>query len=1107
MLRVPSLHNINYTLARRLCAWCILCVALLTYLLTLEPTASYWDCPEYIAVATGLQPGHPPGNPFWMLTARFFINFAPDSAHIALAVNIMSATCAALTIMLLFLTIEIFARHLVRPLTRPAHALCLGSAAVGALAFCWSDSFWFSAVEAEVYAYSSLGTALVFWLALQYYEHRHSPHADRYLILLAYLTGLAMGVHELNLLCLPALLLIVAYSLRDRLTCLQIILTLAGGLLAIAAVLFGIIPGFIYLAEQAELLCVNTWGWSFNSGLILTYTLLMLALLALALRLHTARRGPHRLMRILRVCTFSLFMLILGFSCYALILIRAYACPPLDTGHPADIFAFDAYFHRTQYGSSPLLYGAPFTAKPQRRLIVNGSDSSFHAFAVTNPKAIYTQGVKGMPHIAASSFATRRDSAANAKLQNRGSDWYQINTYTFEKKYPPEVCMWFPRMHSHNAADISGYYNWTGTTEADMYAPERITLAVDAHDSPVTIPAGATPLNKKQIRPTYLQNLQYFAIYQCAYMYGRYLLWNFVGRQNDYTGHGEPDAGNFITGIDRIDRLMLDVAADAPANAGADNKARNAYYALPLILGLMGLIHQICAGRRGRRQALLVTTLFILTGIAIVVYLNQGPVQARDRDYAFLGSWYAFCIWTGIGTLPLFSLLRRLLPRRTRTAAYLSIGLALCIPLQMLSQTYDDHDRSGRTATRDTAYNMLSGADRQAIIFSSQDNNIFPLWYMTEVEGYRRDVRIISYPYMTMSWYPRQWLMPMNDSRPVELTAPAPLLASDMLTFVKMGSDTTWTPALEALRDLYTDGVQACTKSRPGVYPILKTPRVFFTVGRDTVRLTLNRNQKGEYVSHRDQGEILTLDILATNAASPNPRPIYWTRPLGEDIFSGALKPYLERTGSLTRFNPAAPGLNAQATARLLLDTYRYGTAPGVLRSGRIPYFDPVAGYNIALVRSLAIETAHALSQTDSREDALTALALLEKAEREIPEAMVPYQAITLEPEVVGLHRIARFADEGLMAAESYIRIAETLDRTDLKERGERLHRNRMNALHAIEKYRASLRPQYRKYITYRLDYLLKALHPIPLPDTSQTAGCDTSGSIFPLSIGNLLSR
>lgn len=1082
---VNILGKMSYRTAKRLCAWGVLIVALLTYLLTLEPTASYWDCPEYISVAYGLQPGHPPGNPMWMLVARFFINFAPSTEYVALSVNVMSAVCSALTILLLFLTLEFFASRLLHSASRSAHALCIGASATGALAFCWSDSFWFSAVEAEVYAFSSLCTALLFWLSLVWYKHRHEPHSDRYLILLAYLTGVTLGVHELNLLCLPALLLVVAYGYKERLKWWQVVCVLFLGLVAIAAVLYGIIPGFIALAKVMELWCVNTLGMRFNSGLLITWISVLVLLGGTSLYLHYIKWRHKRLLRICRLAVWSVLMVFIGFSCYAVVIIRAAANPTLDTGHPADIFAFEAYFNRDQYGTAPLIYGAPFTAPTQRQRTINANgDTTYSRYALKKRNPIYVRGMEGMPPIASGVFHNSKDSAENARLHARGKDWYRINSYGFEKKYPPELDMWFPRLHSHSGSDITGYYNWLNCTDEDMYHPDKVTMAVDENGNPVNVPPNKIPGTDMLVRPTYMQNFQFFIVYQCAYMYWRYFLWNFVGRQNDYTGHGEPDAGNFITGIDAIDCLMLDVSADAPANAGKENKGRNVYFALPLILGIIGLIYQIRQGRPGRRQALVITMLFLLTGMAIVVYLNQGPVQARDRDYAFLGSWYAFCIWIGVGTLGLYSMLCRLLKRHNRTAVIISIILALCVPLQMLSQTYDDHDRSGRTVARDMPYNMLVSVEPQAIIFTSQDNNIFPLWYMTEVEGIRPDVRIISTPYISLTWYPTQWAMPVRDSKPIEMTAPTSLLCTDILNYVRLGSDSTWTPAVQALRTLYTDGIRDFTASSQSDYPILKTPRVFFTMGNDTIRINLSTDRDGLSYSLLDYYSLIMLDILATNASSENPRPIYWTHPLDTELFHGQLEPYMEEIGTLSRLNPASPGFNARRTAQLALNEYRYGTSPGVLESGRIPYFDPVSAHKMAALRTSLLKSADKLSESNNAEDSRIALALLEKIEKMIPEKMIPYEAFDIEPIKAGRVRIPRYEDEGLLTAKIYLKLATTLADPGLKTKGEELQQRRTRELHDIKKYRNSLRPSYRPFVTYRLEHMLYVLDPPPIPDS-----------------------
>ena len=1080
MIYTRWLYELDYRATRRLVAWGVLCVALLTYLLTLEPTASFWDCPEYVAVATGLQVGHPPGNPLWMLVARFFVNFAPGPEYRALAVNVMSAVCAALTVMLLFLTIEFFARRLVRPHTRQEVILTLGASCTGALAFCWCDSFWFSAVEAEVYAFSSLCTALLFWISLVWFQRRHEPHSDRYLILLAYLTGLTMGVHELNLLCLPALLLVVVFGLRGNLSRWRIALALIAGLAAIAFVLYGLIPGFIGLAKQVELACVNGLGMPFNSGLLITWTGVMALLAGVCVWLNYARIRRRRLLRFLRIALWSVLMVLTGFSCYALIIIRASAGTPLNTGNPSDIFSFSAYFAREQYGKSPLVYGVPFTAKPLRQRTVSGADTAYSHYAITRTGTNYVRGMAGMPVRVAGSLAIPEDSLRNAALQRRGGNWYQVASYNFERMYPPEMYMWFSRMHSHDDADVRGYLNWIGAEMEDMREVENVAVAVDEEGNPVDVPEGKPPYDRRQVRPTYGQNFSYFAVYQLAYMYWRYFAWNFVGRQNDYTGHGEPDAGNFITGIDVLDCLMLDVVREAPANAGEGNRGRNVYFALPMLLGIAGLCYELCSGIRGRRQALLIAVLFILTGMAIVVYLNQGPVQARDRDYAFLGSWYAYCIWIGLGVLGINALMRRCLRQRPVFAATLSLLTALAVPFQMLSQTWDDHDRSGRTIARDMGHNMVQGLEEQAIVFASQGNYIFPLWYTTEVEEERTDLRILSAPYMSLPWYPAQMRTPMRKSRPIAMTVPPALAASDLLGYVRLGKDTTWTPAVEALKTLYTTGIREYGQSSGEAYATLETPKVYFVQQGDTVRIDLTLSGDNEHSALLSYKDLLMLDILASNADSPSPRQVVWTPGQVKDLYGGQLLPYIEKVGLMDILNPANPGLNVRETARMALTSYRYGTAPGVLEGGKEPYFDPVAAGIASDMRKSVILCARELSESGNSGKAMMALALLDRLQRKLPPSMVPYEAVPRKSEAQGINTADRYDDEGLMMSEAYSNVALVLDRPDLKEKADSMYAARKRELAEIARYRDALRPAYRPFVTYRLERLIYVLRPHP---------------------------
>lgn len=1107
-------RDIAATLHKAL-GWLVLAIALVTYLSTVEPTVSYWDCPEYVTNAYGLQPGHPPGNPVWMLAARFFMNFAPATEYIPLMANALSAVCGALTVLLTFLATVLMARALIDTdrlrgtVSRGTFVACEGAGLVAALSLCWSDSFWFSAVEAEVYAFSSLTTALLFWLTLVWRGRARSPHADRYLIAIAYLLGLSIGVHELNLLCLPALLLIVAFTMRNHLKRKSIVGMMIFSIVAIGLVLYGLIPGFISHCERMELLCVNRLGLSFNSGTlawwVITMAMFMIAIASINVRgsrrrmivsvvvstLAVACSGlfffsgkvmigiPLTLvtgayiarkvwcgtlsMRRLRVAVWCLAMVLLGFSAYAVVIVRATARPPLNTGEPADIFAFHRYFSRDQYGKAPLLYGPVFTAEPMRMRSWRLSPDStpvavFNLYRTTHERQQISRAIKGMSALPRSPYATSADSAGNARMLARGGDAYIVGTYSYDLVYPPEMCMVFPRMHSHSPGDVSGYPGWSGADSTSMMRLEHVTLAADSAGRPVDWPDAPA---KIRLRPTYLQNLQYFAVYQLGFMYWRYFLWNFVGRQNDYTGHGEPDCGNFITGIDSFDELMLDNVADAPAEIARGNKGRNVYYFLPLLLGILGIVAQLRRGVKGRREFLVVLTLFIVTGVAIVIYLNQGPAQARDRDYSFAGSFYAWTIWMGLGVLELTRLLGMLLRnRRPIIASRLAVLLGLCVPLQMLSQTADDHDRSGRTAARDLAYNQLVSLKPRAIIFSAEDNYLFPMVYMQHVERIRPDVRMLSLPYMVTGWYASQMHLPLRDGSRLPLTGPEGLLASPLLSNVALGNDTTWTEALPALRKLYAD---ASRHSERG-YVKLPTPRLFIPMKGDTLRIDLTQSNNGGHTSYLRLDRLLALDLLATNAAAPCPRPIYVVSGVADGIFGPQLRDHLTQVGTVSEITPGHSGIDEHTIAISTLYKWRYGNA------GRTPapYFDPTAAHNLSIQRRIVLRAALKLAAAPAT--AGQAAAMLRLTEREMPAAVAPYEAIP-DPD-----NPDRYTTEGLLLARAWQRAGCALGDTAMQRKAAESQTEELQRLYSYRRWAESLRANYRPYISFRVERLLRAL-------------------------------
>ena len=679
-----------FKLVDRTMGWLVFAIAATVYCLTVEPTASLWDCSEFIISAYKLEIGHPPGAPFFMLTANLFSQFASDPSQVAYMVNIMSALLSAGCIMLLFWTVSHLMRRLVcgyGEVGRVQDLLLIeGSAMVGAFACMFSDSFWYSAVEAEVYAYSSFLTALVFWLILKWEDEADSPDSNRWILLISYLIGLSIGVHLLNLLCIPAMVLVYYFRKTKKTTMWGVCKALLVSFILLGGILYGLIPGVLWLAGRAELLAVNLLGLPFNSGLVGFILLLSILIVWGLWRL----RGTGRL--VLSCVT----LILVGFSCYGVILVRSSANPPMDENSPEDVFALKRYLNREQYEDSPLFYGPTYKAKPEYE-----RKGDFMVAKRKEGETVYRKSEK-----------TGRYMDVGKKIE-----------YVYDQN------MLFPRMHSSRHA--RAYEQWMGGVKG----------------------------------PTMKENIDFFVSYQLYYMYIRYFLWNFVGRQNDIPGNGETEHGNWITGIDVIDGLLLGCDMNKLPSDLKENKGRNVYYALPLLLGILGICWQRRKGEHGRNQSLITFWLFFMTGVAIVLYLNQTPLQARERDYSYAGSFYAFCIWIGLGTGAVVSVLRRL-RFGERSSVIAGVLLCLLVPIQMGCQTWDDHDRSGRYTCRDFGQNYLESAPKEGkpIIFCNGDNDTFPLWYMQEVEGKRTEARVCNLSYASADWYIDQMLRPAYDS-------------------------------------------------------------------------------------------------------------------------------------------------------------------------------------------------------------------------------------------------------------------------------------------------------------------------------------------------------
>ena len=770
----------QFKLVDNIMGWLAFLIAAFVYCSTIEPTASFWDCPEFITTGYKLEIGHPPGAPFFMLTANLFSHFASDPTQVARMVNTMSALLSATCILFLFWTITHLTRKLIlkdwSSLTTSKLIAIEASGLVGALIYTFSDTFWFSAVEGEVYAYSSAFTAVVFWLILKWEDHADEPHSDRWLILIMYMTGLSIGVHLLNLLCVSAIVLVFYYRKFPNANLKGSLVALAISFVLIAAILYGVVPGIITVGGWFELFFVNTLGCPFNTGVIIYVILLVstviwaiyesyvnksfkrsnisfvlsvamlgvpfygygwsaffIGVVVLAVLWFVVNRQviidktkkPFVSARIKNTVLLCMLMLMIGYSSYAVIIIRSSANPPMDQNSPEDIFTLGSYLSRDQYGDNPLVYGQAYTSQVQLDI------------------------EDGMckPHLVEGAPIYQRKEKASADEK----DSYFIVSRKRDYKYAQN--MLFPRMWSSSHAEA--YESWMGGVDGKQVPYDRCGELISVKV------------------PTMMENLRFFLSYQCNFMYWRYFMWNFAGRQNDIQGNGELEHGNWISGISFLDNMRLGDQSKLPDDL-KNNKGHNVFYCLPLLLGLIGLFWQAYRGQRGIRQFWVVFFLFFMTGLAIVLYLNQTPMQPRERDYAYAGSFYAFAIWCGIGVAAIIDLLKKYLKLNgTAVAAVVSI-LCLLVPIQMASQTWDDHDRSGRYVCRDFGQNYLMSMQDKGnpIIFTNGDNDTFPLWYNQEVEGVRTEARVCNLSYLATDWYIDQMCRDAYDSPAVPITWP-----------------------------------------------------------------------------------------------------------------------------------------------------------------------------------------------------------------------------------------------------------------------------------------------------------------------------------------------
>ncbi len=864
--------------------WIAFAIAFITYALTVESTASLWDAPEFIATSYKLQIGHPPGTPLFFLINRIGAMFAGSPENVGYAINMLSALESALTIAFLFWTIANLARNIIRKsaeqLTKLEVSTTMVAAAIGSLAYAFTDTFWFSAVEAEVYALSSLFTAVVFWAMLRWESVAHQEGSNRWLVFIAYLMGLSIGAHILNLLAIPALVFIYYFKHYPARPYTRLWKPAAVAI-GLTGIFYMLTPTVVSIGAGVDRFFVNTLGAPVNSGLT-TFIVLLLGALAF---------GIYRTQKLKKsgwnTIFMSVAMVVIGFSSYGIVLIRSSVNPPMNSNQPDNPYSLLQFLNREQYGSRPLMSG--------------------HSYASTPVEYVYNDSYY---------------------VDENGE--YVPYEYITAVEYDPATTSLFPRMYS--SSHIAEYQAWTNGSKGRQVRNSRGDL--------VTI-------------PTFGDNLSFFFGYQLNHMYWRYFLWNFVGRQNDIQSDG-PTTGNWLSGIDFIDELFFGPQDDLPSQL-ENNKGANTYYFLPLLLGLIGLFFSL---KRDGKGFLIISLLFFMTGIAIILYLNQTPSQPRERDYAYAASFYAFCIWIGLGAMGLYYSLRKHLAK-VKVPAGAALGVAFIlsasVPVVLAVQNWDDHDRSGRTIARDFGLNYLTSAVLpNAIFINYGDNDTFPVWYAQEVEGVRTDIKVMNASYISGDWYIDQMRIKSNESEALPITLPRSKYKGNKLpTFViqevahPRGRE--WT-AKEVMSVVNSDDPSTKVYSVDGeAYDFIPTSRIAVPVNRenvlksgivaekdidlieDTIYLNISEDRL-------DIGDMILLDIIANNDWT---RPIYFTSAAGAMKLGlvgynadGSAYSYLQQDGIAYRFTPIKTNITTRnRTARVdtellydnLMNKFNYG--------------------------------------------------------------------------------------------------------------------------------------------------------------------------------------
>jgi len=1017
--------------------WLAFFIAAFVYCSTIEPTASFWDCPEFITTGYKLEIGHPPGAPFFMLTANLFSQFTSDPTQVARMVNTMSALLSATCILFLFWTITHLTRRLLisnwDELTLPKLIAIEASGMVGALIYTFSDTFWFSAVEGEVYAYSSAFTAVVFWLILKWEDQADEPHSDRWLILIMYMTGLSIGVHLLNLLCVPAIVLVYYYRRFPNANLKGSLIALGVSVVILAAVLYGVVPGIITVGGWFELFFVNTLGMPFNTGEIIYIILLVSCVIWAVYETQTQKHSINiqnlafllsigmlgipfygwgwsaffigvivlvalwfllkysvnkqllitaRMKNTMLLC---MLMLMIGYSSYALIVIRSSANPPMDQNSPEDIFTLGDYLGREQYGQRPLFYGPAYTSQ-----VALEQEGNYCKPVMSKGKPVYQRKEKAS--------ADEKDS-------------YFVVRSKDEYKYAQN--MLFPRMW--DAGHAASYESWMGGVDGNEVPYDR---------------CGEQMMVKI---PSQLENIRFFLSYQCNFMYWRYFMWNFAGRQNDIQGNGELEHGNWITGFSFIDNARLGDQSMLPTEL-KENKGHNVFYCMPLILGLLGLFWQAWYTRKrkevvngvekmvdepiGIQQFWVVFFLFFMTGLAIVIYLNQTPMQPRERDYAYAGSFYAFAIWCGMGVAAIIDWLNKKLKKENMVIAAI-VGVAcLFVPIQMASQTWDDHDRSDRYCCRDFGQNYLMTLQEKGnpIIFTNGDNDTFPLWYNQDTEGFRTDARVCNLSYLQTDWYIDQMRRQAYDSPSVPITWSRLEYCAGTNEAVQVD------PSLKKeVERLYEENPEQAKKTfgeKPFElknilkYWVRSTNKDLHVIPTDTVYVTIDKEAvrksgmmmacdtipdqmvislKGKNAIYK--GELMMLEMIAQCNWT---RPIYVATTVGSDNYMNLGDNFVQEglANRITPFTTNAPGaknFDTEKTYNNVMNKFKFG---GVDKPGI--YLDETVMRMCYTHRRLLSLLAMNLIQEGKEKQAK---AVLDKTEKALPTYNIPhdYQSGSLD--------------------------------------------------------------------------------------------------------------